>query len=94
MNHPEQAVVAAAAARTLVGEGAVDTNAAPVTGGEDFAFMLDAKPGAFIFIGNGTGPDGVAHGLHTPKYDFNDEIIPLGAAWWVRVVEQELSLGG
>ncbi len=94
VNHPEQAVVAAAAARTLVGGAAVDADAAPVTGGEDFAFMLDAKPGAFIFIGNGTGPDGVAHGLHTPKYDFNDEVIPLGAAWWVRVVEQELSLGG
>ncbi len=94
VNHPEQTVVAASAAKTLVGEAAVNTNATPITGGEDFAFMLDAKPGAFIFIGNGTGPDGVAHGLHTPKYDFNDEVIPLGAAWWVRVVEQELSLGG
>ena len=93
VNHPEQTVVAAAAARTLVGDGAVETNATPVTGGEDFAFMLEAKPGAFIFIGNGLGPDGVAHGLHTPKYDFNDAAIPLGAAWWVRVVEQELSLG-
>ena len=92
VNHAEQAALAASAARTLVGE--VDADASPVTGGEDFAFMLDAKPGAFIFIGNGMGPDGEAHGLHTPKYDFNDEIIPLGAAWWVRVVEQELSLGG
>ena len=92
VNHPEQAALAASAARALAGE--VDTDASPVTGGEDFAFMLDAKPGAFIFIGNGVGPDGAAHGLHTPKFDFNDEIIPLGAAWWVRVVEQELSLGG
>lgn len=92
VNHPEQTVVAAAAARGLVGDGAVETDATPVTGGEDFAFMLEAKPGAFIFIGNGVGPDGVVHGLHTPKFDFNDTIIPLGAAWWVSVVDQELSL--
>jgi len=94
VNHPEQTMVAASAARSLVSEAAVDTDATPVTGGEDFAFMLEAKPGAFIFIGNGTGPDGVAHGLHTPKYDFNDVILPLGAAWWVRIVEKELSFGG
>ena len=93
VNHAEQTVVAAAAARLLVGDDAVETNAAAVTGGEDFAFMLEAKPGAFIFIGQGLAADGVAHGLHTPKYDFNDAIIPLGAAWWVRLVEQELSLG-
>jgi hippurate hydrolase len=88
VNHPEQTVVAAEAAQTLVGEAAVDTNAGPVTGGEDFAFMLEAKPGAFIFIGNGPGS-----GLHTPTYDFNDEAIPLGAAWWVRLVERELTVG-
>ena len=94
VNHPEQTVLAAAAAKTLVGDGAVETNATPVTGGEDFAYMLEAKPGAFIFIGNGTAPDGAVHGLHTPKFDFNDEVLPLGAAYWVRVVEQELSLPG
>ena len=94
VNHAEQTATAAAAARALVGDGAVEANAQPVTGGEDFSFMLEAKPGAFIFIGNGAGPDGVVHGLHTPKYDFNDEIIPLGAAWWVSVVQQELSLPG
>ncbi len=94
VNHPEQTTTAAAAARTLVGDAAVETNAQPITGGEDFAFMLEAKPGAFIFIGNGTGPDGVVHGLHTPKFDFNDAILPLGAAWWVSVVQQELSLPG
>ena len=92
INHPEQTVVASAAAASVVGDAAVDTNATPVTGGEDFAYMLAAKPGAFIFIGNGAGPDGVAHGLHTPKFDFNDEIIPIGAAWWVSIVEQELNL--
>ena len=94
VNHPEQTVLAAAAAKGLVGDAAVTTDAKPVTGGEDFAFMLEAKPGAFIFVGNGMGKDGVMPGLHTPKYDFNDEAIPFGVAWWVSVVEQELSLPG
>ena len=89
INHPEQTAIAAAAAATVVGKDAVYTEAPPVTGGEDFAFMLEAKPGAFIFIGQGNAPDGIAHGLHTPKFDFNDEIIPLGAAYWVKLVEQE-----
>ncbi len=89
INHPEQAAAAAAAAASLVGEAAVETDAPAVTGGEDFAFMLEAKPGAFIFIGQGNAPDGLAHGLHTPKFDFNDEILPLGAAYWVRLVERE-----
>ncbi len=93
VNHPEQTVVAAAAAQALVGEADVNTNAGAITGGEDFAFMLEAKPGSFIFIGNGVADDGSFHSVHTPKYDFNDEIIPLGVAWWIKVVEQELSLG-
>jgi hippurate hydrolase len=93
VNNPEQTVVAAAAAQALVGEDAVNTNATAITGGEDFAFMMEAKPGAFIMIGNGMAADGSYHGVHTPKYDFNDEIIPLGVAWWVKIVEQELSIG-
>ena len=63
-----------------------------VTGGEDFAFMLEQRPGAFICIGNGFGADGTAPGLHTPKYDFNDDIIPLGVAYWVSLVREELKL--
>jgi hippurate hydrolase len=90
VNHAEQTAVAAAAAQSLVGQDAVDTDAGAVTGGEDFAFMLQARPGAFIFVGNGTPADGVVHGLHTPKYDFNDEAIPVGAAYWVNLVEREL----
>ncbi len=92
VNHPAQSVTAATAAASLVGTPAVETNAQAVTGGEDFAFMLESRPGAFIMIGNGAGPDGAVHGLHTPRFDFNDDIIPLGAAYWVRVVEQELGL--
>ena len=93
VNHAEQTAVAIEAASSLVGAEAVETNATAVTGGEDFSFMLEARPGAFIFIGNGLAADGKAHGLHTPKFDFNDEAIPAGSAYWVRLVETELSTG-
>ena len=56
--------------------------APPVMGGEDFSYMLEARPGAFIFIGNGD-----TAGLHNPAYDFNDEIIPIGCSYWARLVE-------
>ena len=55
-------------------------------GGEDFSFMLNARPGNFIFVGNGD-----TAGLHHPKYDFNDEAIPFGTSYWVRLVERRLS---
>ncbi|MGG5809305.1 M20 aminoacylase family protein [Falsiroseomonas sp. CW058] len=90
VNHAEQAKVAFAAAAALVGETAVDPAHAPVTGAEDFALMLQARPGAFMFIGGGAGPDGTSANLHTPHFDFNDDIIPLGVAYWVSVVEQEM----
>ena len=90
VNHAEQTGIAIEAAQSLVGADAVESAATAVTGGEDFAFMLEAKPGAFIMIGNGTAPDGRVHGLHTPMFDFNDEAIPVGAAYWVRLVQQEL----
>jgi len=54
-------------------------------GGEDFSYMLEARPGAFIFIGNGD-----TAGLHHPAYDFNDEIIPHGMSYWVRLAEAAL----
>ena len=59
----------------------------PVMGGEDFSYMLEARPGAFIFIGNGD-----TAGLHNPAYDFNDEIIPHGMSYWVKLAET--ALGG
>ena len=64
----------------------VDPDTAPVTGGEDFSFMLQKKPGAFIFLGTGTD-----HALHTPLYDFNDATIPHGVAFWLGLVQQELA---
>ncbi len=91
VNDPEHAAIAARAAASLVGEEAVDANAAPITGGEDFADMLRVKPGAFIFVGNGVNPDGSFHSVHTPHYDFNDDIITLGTGYWVSLVRQELA---
>lgn len=91
-NHSEQTDVAIAAASALVGSESVNPNAPMVTGGEDFAYMLEQRPGAFICIGNGVAADGNTPNLHTPKYDFNDDIIPLGVAYWVSLVQQELQL--
>ncbi len=90
INHEEQTAAAAAAAVALVGAHAVDTNGPKSTGGEDFGYMLQVREGAIIGIGNGLSPAGTWHALHTPHYDFNDEILPLGAAYWVSVVHQEL----
>ncbi|WP_027283183.1 M20 aminoacylase family protein [Rubritepida flocculans] len=93
VNHPAQTELARAAAAAVVGEAAVREHA-PVTGAEDFGLMLEARPGAFMFIGGGKGPEGSSPNLHTPHFDFNDEIIPLGVAYWASVVEQELGAPG
>jgi hippurate hydrolase len=90
VNAPDQVDIVARAARSAVGAENVFTEMAPITGGEDFALMLDATPGALVFLGNGTAPDGTVHNVHTPHYDFNDEAIGAGVALWVSLVEQEL----
>ncbi len=84
-NHEKQAAFAASVAGQIVGGDKVDTNLAPVMGAEDFSFMLNARPGAFLFVGNGD-----TAGLHHPAYDFNDEVIPIGSSYWVRLVETAL----
>ncbi len=85
-NHPDQAAFAASVAKEVVGEARVDTDVLPVMGAEDFSFMLNARPGAFIFVGNGDSA-----GLHHPAYDFNDDTIPVGASYWVRLAEKALA---
>ena len=82
VNHREQTEKAIAVAQMVAGTGGVDPDTAPVMGGEDFSFMLEARPGAFIFLGNGDSP-----GLHHPAYDFNDEAIPFGASYWAKLAE-------
>ncbi|MBL8674310.1 MAG: amidohydrolase [Rhodospirillales bacterium] len=90
VNAAEQTKVAMAAATATVGAENVDGDTQPLTGAEDFAFMLQTKPGAYIFIGNGGDEAGGCHYVHTPLYDFNDSILVTGAAYWLNVVRQEL----
>jgi hippurate hydrolase len=85
VNHPAETVFAADVAAEIVGEARVDRNTPPLLGGEDFSYMLEARPGSFIFIGNGD-----TAGLHHPAYDFNDDIIPAGISYWVRLAETAL----
>jgi amidohydrolase len=87
VNTAAEAETAAATAAEVVGEGNVDRDLTPTMGSEDFAFMLQAKPGAYVFIGNGKN----GAGLHNAHYDFNDEILPIGASYWARLVERVLA---
>jgi amidohydrolase len=84
-NHERQTVFASSVAADVVGRERVNDNTPPVMGAEDFSFMLEARPGAFIFVGNGDSA-----GLHHPAYDFNDEVIPVGTSYWVKLVETAL----
>ena len=84
-NHDRQAAFAASVAAQVAGRERVDDQVAPVMGAEDFSFMLEARPGAFIFVGNGASA-----GLHHPAYDFNDETIPFGTSYWVKLVESAM----
>jgi amidohydrolase len=86
VNHERQTAFAADVAREISGKDKVDIDVAPVMGAEDFAFMLAERPGAFIFVGNGDSA-----GLHHPAYDFNDETIPVGTSYWVRLAERALA---
>ena len=90
INTPTETEWAAAAADVIVGEGNVDRNATPCMGSEDFAFMLQKRPGCYIWAGNGSADDGRV--LHNPRYDFNDDLLPIGASYWARLAERLLSL--
>jgi amidohydrolase len=85
MNHPEQTVFAADCAEEVAGTVIRDTP--PVMPAEDFAYMLEARPGAYIFMGNGDTPM-----CHHPAYDFDDAAIPAGCSWFVTLVERRLPL--
>ncbi|MBZ9917882.1 MULTISPECIES: M20 aminoacylase family protein [unclassified Mesorhizobium] len=85
-NHAEETVFASDVAANVAGDAHVHRGIQPVMGGEDFSYMLEARPGAFIFIGNGD-----TAGLHNPAYDFNDEAIPHGMSYWVKLAETALA---
>ncbi len=83
VNTPETAAICADVMAELIGEEKVDRNPVPSMGAEDFSFMLAQKPGSYAWLGTGRGAD--CPGLHNPCYDFNDEQLPLGTAYWVRL---------
>ncbi|MBC3832440.1 amidohydrolase [Undibacterium amnicola] len=96
INHEQETQLAIQVMRELVGEQRVDTQVEATMGAEDFAYMLQAKPGCYVFLGNGDGDHRSAgHGLgpcnlHNPSYDFNDDLLPIGAAYWVALTQTYL----
>ncbi|WP_201831267.1 M20 aminoacylase family protein [Microvirga zambiensis] len=82
MNDPDRTEFMAKVARAVGGENAVDTDILPLMGAEDFSYMLEQRPGAYIFLGNGN-----TAGVHHPAYDFNDEASPYGVSLWAKIVE-------
>ena len=92
INHEAETIRAQKAAAEVLGESRIHRNAPPRMGAEDFSYMLQKRPGAFIGIGQG---DGGRHsvGLHNPRFDFNDDLIPYGASVFAKLVEQELRRG-
>ena len=82
VNHPDQAIFAASVARDIAGDGAVDANSPREMGSEDFSYMLESRPGAYLFLGTGPGA-----GLHHPAFDFNDDAAPIGASFFAKLVE-------
>jgi amidohydrolase len=85
-NHSRETELAMGVARDVAGKNQVNDKAAPTMGAEDFSFMLEARPGSFIFMGNGDSA-----GLHHPEYNFNDEAIGHGVSYWVKLVETALA---
>ncbi len=88
VNHPEQTDFAAGVAREISGEEGVDARARREMGSEDFSYMLQDRPGAYLFLGTGPGA-----GLHHPAFDFNDKVSPVGASFFARLVERAQPLG-
>jgi len=90
VNSAAESAFAARVGERVLGAGNVITDFDPVMGGEDFSFMLQEKPGAYVFLGQGGGPSSCF--LHNPGYDFNDAVIPLGAGYLAALVEEALPL--
>jgi metal-dependent amidase/aminoacylase/carboxypeptidase family protein len=89
INHDKEAAEAIEIARELVGENMINEDIPPVMGGEDFSYMLEARPGAFLWIGGGKTDNDP--GLHHPEYDFNDDVLTLGSSYWAKLVETRLA---
>ncbi len=96
VNHAKETAVCAKVMQSVVGADRVQVGIEPTMGAEDFAYMLQAKPGCYVFIGNGDGSHrDHGHGLgpcnlHNASYDFNDQLLPVGATYWVQLVQEIL----
>ena len=88
VNSEAETAHALAAASAVVGRERVDTDPTPSMGSEDFAFMLQAKPGCYVWLGTGRGPETPT--LHNPRFDFDDDATAIGASYWVTLAEQQL----
>jgi hippurate hydrolase len=88
VNHDAETAFAADVAEAVAGAGRVDRDLAPLLGGEDFSYMLEARPGAFIFLGNGD-----TSMVHHPEYDFSDAAIPYGVSYWAKLAETAMPVG-
>ncbi|MCK0151014.1 M20 family metallopeptidase [Marivita sp. S6314] len=82
INHPDQAAFAGKVAQEIVGADNTITELSPEMGAEDFAYMLEARPGAYLFLSQGVGPS-----VHHPEFDFNDDVAPIGASFFARLIE-------
>ena len=89
VNHPAETELAREVARQWLGDESLIDNMVPLTGSEDFAFLLERRPGCYLIIGNGDGEGGCM--VHNPGYDFNDACLPLGATYWVKLAERYLA---
>ena len=87
INEPERTEFAAEVAREIAGDAGVDGNAPPEMGAEDFAYLLEKRPGSYLFVGNGD-----TAGLHHPEYDFDDEAAAAGASFFAKLIERALPL--
>jgi hippurate hydrolase len=90
VNTPEETAFAREVAIELVGADRVTLQGAPLSGSEDFAFMLEKVPGCYVLIGNGDGDSHGACMVHNPGYDFNDDNVAVGSAYWVLLAERFL----
>lgn len=88
LNSQKETDIAIKVASEIVGKECVDLQPVPSMGSEDFSYMLQEKPGCYVWIGNGSSAGDCL--LHNPNYDFNDDILPVGAAYWAKLVETEL----
>ena len=87
VNHTADALFARDVIGDVLGDNGVDTSLTPVMGAEDFSFMLQQKAGAYIWLGAGTDLEF----LHSPHFDFNDDLLPIGASLWVKLVQAKLA---